>query len=61
VIANDPFFNSWSERIGALAFSHRVPAIYEFPPFVTAGGLMSYGGSITELYRLFGTYTGRVL
>jgi len=57
VIANDPFFNSWSERIGALAFRYRVPAIYEFHPFVAGGGLMSYGGSIAELYRLLGTYT----
>jgi len=61
VIANDPFFNSWSEQLGALALRHGVPAIYEFHPFVAAGGLMSYGGSITDLYRLFGTYTGRVL
>ena len=61
VIANDPFFNSWGERLGALAFRHRVPAIYEFHPFVAAGGLMSYGGSITELYRVLGTYTGRIL
>jgi putative ABC transport system substrate-binding protein len=61
VIANDPFFSSWSERLGALALRHRVPAIYEFHPFVAAGGLMSYGGSITDLYRLLGTYTGRVL
>jgi putative ABC transport system substrate-binding protein len=61
VIANDPFFNSWSERIGALAFRYQMPAIYEFRPFVAAGGLMSYGGSITELYHLLGTYTGRVL
>jgi ABC-type uncharacterized transport system substrate-binding protein len=61
VIANDPFFSSWSERLGALALRHRVPAIYEFHPFVAAGGLMSYGGSITDLYRLLGTYTGRIL
>jgi putative tryptophan/tyrosine transport system substrate-binding protein len=61
VIANDPFFNSWSEQLGALALRHGVPAIYEFHPFVAAGGLMSYGGSITDLYRLVGTYTGRVL
>jgi putative ABC transport system substrate-binding protein len=61
VIANDPFFNSWSGQLGALALRHGVPAIYEFHPFVAAGGLMSYGGSITDLYRLFGTYTGRVL
>jgi putative ABC transport system substrate-binding protein len=61
VIGNDPFFNSWSEQLGALALRHRVPAIYEFRAFVGAGGLMSYGGSITDLYRLFGVYTGRIL
>jgi len=61
VIGNDPFFNSWSEQLGAVALRHRVPAIYEFRPFVEAGGLISYGGNITELYRLLGVYTGRVL
>jgi ABC-type uncharacterized transport system substrate-binding protein len=61
VIDNDPFFNSWSEQLGALAVRHRMPAIYEFRPFVEAGGLMSYGGSITGLYRLLGVYTGRIL
>jgi putative tryptophan/tyrosine transport system substrate-binding protein len=61
VIGNDPFFNSWSEQLGALALRHRMPAIYEFRAFVEAGGLMSYGGSITDLYRLFGVYTGRIL
>jgi putative tryptophan/tyrosine transport system substrate-binding protein len=61
VIGNDPFFNSWSEQLGALALRHRMPAIYEFRAFVAAGGLISYGGSITDLYRLFGVYTGRIL
>jgi putative ABC transport system substrate-binding protein len=61
VIGNDPFFNSWSEQLGALALRHRMPAIYEFRPFVEAGGLISYGGSITDLYRLLGVYTGRIL
>jgi putative ABC transport system substrate-binding protein len=61
VITNDPFFSSWSERLGVLALRHRVPAIYEFHPFVAAGGLMSYGSTITDLYRLLGTYTGRIL
>jgi putative ABC transport system substrate-binding protein len=61
VIGNDPFFNSWSEQLGALALRHRMPAIYEFRAFVEAGGLMSYGGSITDLYRLFGVYNGRIL
>jgi putative ABC transport system substrate-binding protein len=38
-----------------------MPAIYEFRAFVEAGGLISYGGSISDLYRLFGVYTGRIL
>ena len=61
VIANDPFFSSWSEQLGALALRHRVPAIYQFHPFVAAGGLMSYGSSITDLYRLLGSYAGHIL
>ena len=61
VIGNDPFFNSWSEQLAALALSHAVPAIYESREFVAAGGLMSYGGRIADLYRLLGVYTGRIL
>jgi putative tryptophan/tyrosine transport system substrate-binding protein len=61
VIGNDPFFNSWSKQLGAVALRHRVPAIYEFRPFVEAGGLISYGGNIAELYRLLGVYAARIL
>jgi putative tryptophan/tyrosine transport system substrate-binding protein len=61
VIANDPFFTSWSEQLAALALRHAVPAIYEFRAFVAAGGLMSYGPRIADLYRLVGVYTGRIL
>jgi ABC-type uncharacterized transport system substrate-binding protein len=61
VIGNDPFFNSWSEQLAALALRHAVPAIYAFRTFAAAGGLMSYGGSLTDLYRLVGVYTGRIL
>ena len=60
-IGNDPFFTSSSERLAALALHHRVAAIYEFRAFAAAGGLMSYGGSITDLYRLCGVYAGRIL
>ena len=45
VIGSDPFFNSQSQQLAALAIRHGVPAIYQYREFVAAGGLMSYGGS----------------
>jgi len=44
-----------------LTVRHGLPAVYEFREFVAAGGLMSYGGSITDSYRLAGVYTARIL
>jgi len=61
VIDPDPFFNTRSEFLAAAALRHTVPAIYQYPEFVAAGGLMSYGGSITDSYRLVGNYAGRIL
>ena len=61
LIVNDPFFSSQREKLGALTLRNAVPAIYEPREFVAAGGLMSYGASIAEAYRLIGIYTGRVL
>jgi putative ABC transport system substrate-binding protein len=61
VIAGDAFFNSHTEQLGASALRHLVPAVYQRREFVAAGGLMSYGGSITDAYRLAGAYTGRIL
>jgi len=62
VIASaDPWFGSHAAQLGALALRHRVPAIYFLREFAAAGGLMSYGGSITDTYRLAGLYTGRIL
>ncbi len=62
VIASaDPWFGSHAAQLGALAIRHRFPAIYFLREFAAAGGLMSYGGSITETYRLAGLYTGRIL
>ena len=39
----------------------RMPAIFQFRSFAAAGGLMSYGGSLTDMYRQSGIYTGRIL
>jgi putative ABC transport system substrate-binding protein len=61
VIAGDAFFNSHAEVMAALAIRHSIPAIYEDHQFVEAGGLASYGGSITDSYRWAGVYTGRIL
>ena len=62
VIASaDPWFGSHAAQLGALALRHSVPAIYFQREFAAAGGLMSYGGSITETYRLAGLYAGRIL
>jgi putative ABC transport system substrate-binding protein len=61
VIGPDVFFNSHIEQIAALAIGHAVPAIYQYRPFVEAGGLLSYGSDETETYRQVGLYAGRLL
>jgi putative ABC transport system substrate-binding protein len=61
VIMPDNFFNARSEQLAALTLRHAVPAIFEYRPFVAAGGLISYGSNEMEYYRLLGAYTGRVL
>jgi len=38
-----------------------VPAVYQYREFAAAGGLMSYGGSLTDMYRQVGVHTGRIL
>ena len=60
-IAPDNFFSAHSEQLAELAVRHALPAVYEFRRFAAAGGLMSYGSSETEAFRLVGTYTGRIL
>jgi putative tryptophan/tyrosine transport system substrate-binding protein len=61
VITADTLFSGKSVELAALASRHAMPTISPYREFVTAGGLMSYGGNVTELYRLVGLYTGRVL
>ena len=61
VIGPDNFFNSRSEQLAALALRHQIPAIYQYREFAAAGGVMSYGGNLTDAYRLVGVYVGRIL
>jgi len=61
VIGSDPLFTSRIEMLGALAAHHAVPAVLGTRGFVAAGGLVGYGGSFIDSYRLAGVYTGRIL
>jgi putative ABC transport system substrate-binding protein len=61
VINNDAFFLSRIEQLAALTVRHAVPTISAYREFIAAGGLMSYGGSLTDAYRLTGVYAGQIL
>jgi putative ABC transport system substrate-binding protein len=61
VIATDGLFLAHGEQLGALVLRHRLPAIFAYHEFAAAGGLMSYGGSLTDQFRLLGVYAGRIL
>ena len=61
VVGTGELFNSRAAQLAALAAREQVPAIYQYREFAAAGGLISYGTSLTDAYRLAGIYTGRVL
>src|SRR5262245_14930636 len=61
LVAADPYFDTRRDRIVGFARRERLPAIYQFREYVLAGGLLSYGISITDAYRQFGVYTATIL
>jgi putative ABC transport system substrate-binding protein len=61
VVGTDPLFVSRRDQLVTLAAAHAVPTIYELREFTAAGGLISYGASLTAVYRQVGNYAGRIL
>jgi len=61
IVAADPFFDTRREQLPAVAARHKVPTIYFEPEFCTAGGLISYGSRLSDVYRQMGIYAGRIL
>lgn len=60
-VAADPFFMNRRDKLIAMSGQYALPTVYDRPEWVSAGGLMSYGTSITDTFRQVGVYTGRIL
>jgi putative ABC transport system substrate-binding protein len=61
LVASSPLFMGRREQLVALASRNAIPAIFEWPEFVSLGGLMSYGTNLADGYRQVGVYAGRIL
>jgi putative tryptophan/tyrosine transport system substrate-binding protein len=60
-ISNDGLFIGNSPKLAAIALSRAMPAVFQFPEFAAAGGLMSYGSNLIEFYHQAGTYSALIL
>jgi putative ABC transport system substrate-binding protein len=60
-VTSDPFFDTRRDKLIALAARHAVPTMYQFREYAVAGGLMSYGIDLPDVYRQVGTYAARIL
>jgi putative tryptophan/tyrosine transport system substrate-binding protein len=61
VVGPSPFFNTQGKQLAAHMVRHSLPAIFQTREFAAAGGLVSYGGSLLEAFRIAGAYTGRII
>jgi putative tryptophan/tyrosine transport system substrate-binding protein len=61
LVGADPYFNSQRALVISPAVQLRLPAIYEWREFAEAGGLMSYGTSLTDAYRRASDFVARIL
>jgi putative tryptophan/tyrosine transport system substrate-binding protein len=61
LVSANPFFDTHRDQLLALAARHAVPAIYAWREFTAAGGLISYGASLTDVNRQLGIYAGKIL
>jgi putative ABC transport system substrate-binding protein len=61
IIASDQFYTDRRERIASLALRDALPSVYARREYAVAGGLMSYGTNLSDIYRQAGVYAGRIL
>jgi len=61
IVSTDPFFTMRVHQIVVLAAYNKIPAIYDRREFIAAGGLISYGTYLPDVYRQVGVYTGRII